>query len=558
MLRIWPKKRRVQEIEPDEIFLDSSNMPQFDTEHFEGRMEQPLGLRGLWLATACVILLFSFYGMRAFNLMVVHGSTYAKQAAENQLSESLVLAERGIIYDRTGLELAFNAPQATSSVIRERRYAPLRGIAHVVGYVKPPAKDASGFYYRESFEGIDGAELVFDKELRGENGRVLTEMNARGEIVSQSSVDLPQNGSAMHLSVDAGVSQAFYDAIAARASASNFQGGAGVIMNVKTGEIIALVSYPEYSPQDVSLGKRDVLVALNEDERLPFLDRAVDGLYAPGSIVKPIVAAAALEEGIIDEHTEILSTGALSIPNPYDRTKPTIFRDWKAHGNTDMREAIAVSSDVYFYVVGGGFEGQRGLGIANLEKYFRLFGYGSDAGLRGFSSKTGSIPSVAWKEENFPGDPWRVGNTYHTAIGQYGLQITPLQAARAVSALANGGRLMRPTLIASSTLASQSIPVGESALQVVREGMRKAVEGGTAAAVNLPFVQVAAKTGTAQVGSQNEYMHSWMVGFFPYENPKYAFAVVLERAPAGTLMGAPAAMSQFFWWLNENAAQYLQ
>jgi penicillin-binding protein 2 len=224
----------------------------------------------------------------------------------------------------------------------------------------------------------------------------------------------------------------------------------------------------------------------------------------------------------------------------------------------DVRHAIAVSSDVYFYEVGGGFEGQKGLGIDNLDKYLRLFGFGSPSGLSGFDEPSGTIPTPEWKLKNFGGDPWRVGDTYHTAIGQYGVQVTPLQAARAVASIANGGFLVTPTLIASSTPERKDLGLSSHILDVVKEGMRLSVTEGTAAAVNLPYIKMGGKTGTAQVGVKNEYVNSWIVGFFPYDKPKYAFAIVLERAPAGTLFGAPAAAADFFAWMREHAPDYLR
>ncbi len=565
------RRRRTSAIEPDEIFLDSHNIPDFDKYQFEGRIERPIQKRSLFIAGTLIALLVAGYGVRAFNLMVINGTAYAKQAAENQLSEHVIISDRGLIVDRTGVELAFNDHASSSAPESDefamRMYAPYRGIAHAVGYVKPPQKDSQGFYYRDSYIGIDGVEAVFDPELKGKNGEMLTEVNARGEVVSQSTVRNPEEGKKITLSIDAKVTEALYDAIAARALQSKFKGGGAVILDVLTGEILALTSFPEYSSQTLSQGDATALKLLTDDVREPFLDRAVDGLYAPGSIVKPIVAAAALTEGVIDEHTKILSTGSITIPNPYNPSKPSIFKDWKAHGYVNMREAIAASSDVYFYEVGGGFQTQPGLGIERLAKYFRAFGFGEDPGLFGISDKTGTIPTPAWKEEMFDGDPWRVGDTYNTSIGQYGVQITPLQAARAIAAVANGGKLITPTLIAGFAAHSltgeatpkwSSVPVGEYSLQVAREGMHMAVEGGTAAAVNLPFVEVGAKTGTAQVGAKNEFMNSWMIGFFPYEHPRFAYAVVLERAPAGTLVGAPAAMSDFFWWMNAHAPQYLE
>lgn len=559
---MWRARRRRpgSEIAPDEIFLDASNLPAYDTEQFEGRMERPIGRQVLSVLSVVVALLFVLYAGRALDLMFVHGVAYAEQASQNQLYEDLIFADRGAIVDRTGIKLAYNvrAASTTEADYALRAYSDYRGIAHVVGYVKPPAKDSSGVYYRSAYTGVDGVEGVFDGVLAGQNGRILTETDARGEVVSQSAERPPVAGATLTLSLDAEVTEGFYDAIAARAEESGFQGGAGVIMDVNTGEILALTNYPEYSSQALAEGDATVLTALNADPRRPFLDRAVNGLYAPGSIVKPFVAVAALTEGVIDEQTKILSTGSISVPNPYDPEHPSIFKDWRAHGWVDMRQAIAVSSDVYFYEVGGGFENQPGLGIERLERWFRTFGFGQDVGLAGFSNQEGTIPSPAWKEATFPGDPWRIGNTYHTAIGQYGMQVTPLQAARATAALVNGGRLLTPTLIASSTAKWQSVFTPSAAMQVVREGMRLGVTDGISGAVSVPFVSVAAKTGTAQVGAHNEYINSWLIGFFPYEHPRYAFAVVFERAAAGTGLGAPAAMNVFLYWLQQNAPQYLE
>jgi penicillin-binding protein 2 len=352
------------------------------------------------------------------------------------------------------------------------------------------------------------------------------------------------------------VTQGLFDAIAARADASGFQGGSGVIMDIHTGEIIALTSYPEYSMQALSDGDKDSLAALMADKRQPFLNRAVNGLYSPGSIIKPFVGVAALTEGVIDENKQILSTGSISLPNPYDPAHPSVFKDWRPQGLVNVRQAIAVSSDVYFYEVGGGFQNQPGLGIDRIDQYLRLFGFGAPAGLLGFDEPAGTIPTPAWKLANFDNDPWRIGDTYHTAIGQYGVQVTPLQAARAVAALANGGMLMTPTIIASSTPQGVDLHLPAHNLDVAKEGMRMGVTQGIATAVNIPGLAVAAKTGTAQVGVHNEYINSWMVGFFPYDNPRYAYAIVLERGPASTLVGASAAASDFLRWMIANAPEY--
>ena len=558
MLGFRRKRRRTAEIEPDEIFADSTNLAEFDRDRFEGRLERPLGARSYALIAVFLAFLFGGYLLQAGSLELVRGRAYAEQARTNQLARSVIFADRGFIVDRTGRELATNVV-TEGAEYSVRSYAPFRGIAHVVGYAKPPAKDSGGNYFREHSIGIDGAEAAFDGTLAGENGLKLTETDAVGKVVSEATLLPPKHGEREVLSIDAEVTEGFYDALASVARESRFVGAAGVVMDVETGEVLAMVSYPEFSLATLADGAdREAISAYVDSPTRPFLDRATQGLYAPGSIVKPVVAAGALALGVISPEKEILSTGSMSVPNPYDPSRPSIFKDWRANGWTDAREAIAVSSDIYFYQVGGGFEGQRGMGIANLGKYLRLFGFGEVTGLLGFAESAGNIPSPEWKAATFPEDPtWRLGDTYNTAIGQYGTQVTPLQAARAAAGLATG-ELVVPTLIASSTTKKTPIPVPEKDIQVAREGMRMGVREGIATAVNKTYVAVAAKTGTAQVGARNEYMNSWMIGFFPYEKPRYAFAVVLDRAPAGTLVGASAAMSRFFDWMSVNAPEYLQ
>ena len=557
-IRRWrrPKKTHTT-IDPDEILIDSSNVSEFDTNQFEGRLEQPLSRKTFWFAGGVLTLLFVGLLFRIGNLNLAHGAQYAKQAEENKLEQKILFADRGVIEDRNGVALASNSRSSVDDDFAARVYDQLPGLGHVVGYVKAPAKDSSGVYFRGAFEGIDGAERAFNTQLAGTNGLTLTETDARGKVVAESVVSAPVPGAKITLSIDAKVTSALYNALATRAQESGYQGGAAVIMDVATGEILAMTSYPEYSSQAVSDGDSAALKALNANKQQPFLNRVTGGLYAPGSIVKPIVGAAALTEGVISPDKQILSTGSISLPNPYDKAHPSVFRDWRANGWVDVRHAIAYSSDVYFYEVGGGFQDQPGIGIDKIEKYFKLFGFGSDPGLIGFSEQDGNIPSIAWKAKTFPADPvWHIGDTYHTAIGQYGVQVTPLQEVREAAAIANGGTLLTPTLLASSTPQSTQIPIPASNFEIIREGMRLGVTDGIATAVKFDSLHVAAKTGTAQVGVHNEFVNSWMIGFFPYEHPRYAYAMVLERGPQHSTMGSPAAMGQFLSWLQQNAPQY--
>ncbi|MFH1308406.1 MAG: penicillin-binding transpeptidase domain-containing protein, partial [Patescibacteria group bacterium] len=341
-----------------------------------------------------------------------------------------------------------------------------------------------------------------------------------------------------------------------------FQGGAGVIMNINNGEILSLVSYPEYDSQVLTNGEdREKITQFLNDQRKPFLNRAISGLYAPGSIIKPLIAVAALNENVITPEKQILSTGSISIPNPYFPDKFSVFKDWKAHGWVDMRHALAISSDVYFYEVGGGFENQKGLGISKIEKYAKLFGFGGYTSIDLLGEKNGIVPNPELHKETNPEDPvWRVGDTYNASIGQGNFQVTPIQMAVLVSSIANNGKLLKPHLKKDSetVVLKDNSNIPQNYYQVVKEGMRMSVTEGTASALYIAPVKIAAKTGTAEVGGAKKYVNSWVIGFFPYENPKYAFAVVMEKGPYANLVGASAVMRQFFDWVSIYTPEYLK
>ncbi len=565
------KRIRVHAIAPDEIFLDSSNLPAHDAARFEGRVERPVARGVIALVAVAFGVVALGFSVRVFDLQVRNGSVYADVSKENTLEKSVVFATRGVIYDRTGREVAWNivAPGITaldlsraSSTFALRAYSSLPGLSHVLGFIQYPKADAQGRWWREEYAAVSGIERARDDLLAGTNGALVVERDARGRIQRENIVEPPRNGGSLTLSIDAEVQSTLYSLLWAHARAHGFHGGAAVIMDVRTGELLALTSFPEYDNQAFADGDVAAIRAASTDPATPLLDRAVGGLYAPGSIVKPLFAAAALKENIISPDTRIQSTGAISIPNPYDPEHPSIFRDWTVHGWVDMREAIAVSSDEYFYTIGGGYGSQPGLGIARLDEYARLFGLGAKTGIDLPGEAEGVIPTPEWKREVFgQDDPWRIGNTYHTTIGQYGFQVTPLQAVRFTAAIGNGGTLLTPQLVASTTSVSRSVGIPDSMLQVVRDGMRLAVTSdrrdATVKALHMPGISIAGKTGTAQIGTRNQYMNSWVIGFWPAERPHYAFAAVLEKAPAGTLSGAAPGMRPFFEWLVAAHPEYI-
>lgn len=553
--------RRYSDIDPDDIFMDSKNLPAFDVHQFEGRLEKPIPVRTFLVFGSVCLLICLIFLYRSWDLQIAQGAVYAEKSQNNSLDKKVIHSSRGIIYDRNGEELAWNASSISDDTFAERQYINLPGFGHLLGFVKYPAKDSSGFYYRENYDPQDGLELFLDSELRGENGSKITETDVSGQVISQSLVQRQEDGEAVNLSVDSRIQTKLYEKIAELADNAGFEGGSGVIMDVNTGEIIAMTSYPEYEPAVMASGSpAETIQDYYENANMPFLDRAISGLYAPGSIVKPFMAFAALEENIISPEKQIVSTGKLVIPNPYFPDKPSIFLDWKAHGAVDMRHAIAVSSDVYFYEIGGGFQDQKGLGIANIKEYLEKFGFGQTTGLGIPKESVGLIPDPAWKEKTF-GENWLLGDTYHTVIGQYGMQVTPMQVARGISAVANKGTLVTPTFIKQATSTS---PIGEKIggdpahYQIVQEGMRLSVSEGTSIGLSVPYVHIAGKTGTAELGTAKSYVNSWTAGFFPYEAPRYAYVIVMEKGPVKNLVGATSVMRQVADWMNVNTPEYFK
>ncbi len=553
-MRWWNKRRPDPEIAPDEIFLDASNSPDFNRERFEGRLEKPLPPSSFFLLASGLTILFIILIARSWDIEIINGAAYAAESAHNSLEVTTLFAPRGIITDVHGVVLAENVPNPSGSV---ERYYPVPSLSQVIGYVSYPKKDSSGVYYDLTETGVTALEAEYNDLLTGKNGQMLTETDALGHIRSEGTIIPAKEGGTLELSIDANLQKLFENAIASTASGKGFIAGAGVIMDVHTGAVLALVSYPSYDANVMaSGGPASVIAAYNTDPGHPFLDHAVQGVYAPGSIVKPFVASGALTDGVITPSTIIDDPGFLSLPDPYHPGKTFIYKGWKALGPVDVEKAIAWSSDVFFYTVGGGFGSQKGLGIDRLDYWYQQFGLGTTTGIDLPGEASGLVPTPAWKK-SILNEPWYLGDTYFTAIGQYSMQVTPIQMARATAAVANGGKLFTPTLIAGQKPSFTTVPVAASALAVVRDGMRQGVTSALAGAINLPYVSVAAKTGTAQTGTRNQYDNAWVEGFFPYEHPQYAFAVVLERGPSGAGEQAVNAMRELFDALHVENSPYV-
>lgn len=558
-------KRIKKDIALDEIFLDSKNLPNFNTQQFEGRLEKAIPKRSIFFLGSFFIFMALVFIGKLSGLQVIHGEAYYKKSENNTLAKQPIFADRGLIYDRKNTLLAWNTWDSKDTnrfSSPERSYIAESGFGLLLGYVSSPAKDSSGNYWQDAFIGKDGVEKSYNDKLTGQNGVRITETDVNGRVQSENTVSQPKAGTNLTLAIDARIEKQLYHSIASMATSVSFSGGAGVIMDIKTGELLALTSYPEYNPNTLSLGQdKKTISDYFSDKRKVFLNRAVSGLYTPGSIVKPFVAYGALAEDVISPFKQIFANGSISVPNPYFPDKKSIFKDHGSFGYVDMKKAIAVSSDVYFYEVGGGFQDQKGLGVANIDKYSQLFGIAQKTGVDLGGEKAGVIPTPEWKAKTFNGDIWRVGDTYNTSIGQYGFQVTPLQMARAVAGIAADGVIPTPHVLASDKSFESkkvTIPVDVEKMKVIRDAMRSVVTEGTGIALNLPSVKVAAKSGTAQVGLGNTNTNSWIVGFFPYDNPKYTFAVLMERGPKAASGNATQVMSEVIDYMSIYTPEYLK
>lgn len=559
--RFFKRKYRDYEIAPDEIFLDTANISNLDTQQFEGVIEKPISIKTLYfLGGFLIVVLIIFFG-KLFYLQIIEGENFLTRSEDNRLQSIPLFAERGVIYDRNNNEIAWNTESSDGeNPFLYRAYTERSGHGHVLGYVNYPQTDSSGNYWRFDVEGQAGIEKKYNELLAGENGARLLEVDALGKSLSNNTIDDAKNGKNITTTIDTYIQHYLYEGIRQQAEEYNFQGGAGSIMDIQTGELIAFTSYPEFDPYTLAEGSdAEKIQGFFNDPNKPFLNRVLSGLYSPGSIVKPFLGIGALHENLIDKNTQIISTGRIEVPNRFNPSNSSVFRDWRrsGHGITDIRHAISDSVNTFFYAIGGGWQDQKGLGIEKIEQYIRAFDISESTGIDFGNEAGGTIPTPDWKQENFADGTWRLGDTYITSIGQFGFQVTPIQMTRAIAALANNGTLLQPLLVKGQPIAKDvPIQIDREDYELIRKAMRDTVTKGTAQSINVDYIDMAAKTGTAQVGVDNEFYNSWIVGFFPVENPQYAYSLVMERGNTGDIGSAGKAMRNFMDGVQENYPEF--
>lgn len=428
-------------------------------------------------------------------------------------------------------------------------------LSHLLGYVgKVNEKDLveNSGYNPTDFIGKTGLELYYENILRGKSGKKQIEVDALGKEKSVLAKEDPVAGQNIVLSIDEDVQKMAEEIINKHLKANHKQRAMMIVMDPLNGGIISMVSLPAFNNNLFARGiSAEDYGALINDPNNPLFDRAIMGEYPSGSTIKPTIAAAALEEGIINKNTSFLSTGGL-------RVSSWFFPDWKAggHGWTNVTRAIAESINTFFYIIGGGYEDFQGLGVEKIAEYAKLFGFGSRLGIDLPNEANGFLPSKEWKEKT-KGEQWYIGDTYHLAIGQGDISVTPLQICAATAVFANGGTLYEPHLldrIESSTEPEKDYVIRKDFIKkenidIVRAGMRQTVVSGSGVKLqNLP-VTSAGKTGTAQWATDKD-PHAWFTGFAPYENPEIVVTVLVEEGVEGSRISLDIADEFMQWYFN--------
>lgn len=445
----------------------------------------------------------------------------------------------------------------------------LDSLSHILGYegkVSPKELEAyseKGYLLTDKI-GKVGLEASYEDYLRGIHGKKYWEVDALLRPQKILYEEEKVIGDDLILTIDLNYQKKLEEIVNEKLKEFNLTKGGAIVMNPNNGEILAMVSLPAYDNNDFALGiDSETYNKLLNDPDIPLYNRMVSGEYPPGSTFKLIVGAAALEEGIVDDNDYFMSTGGIKIDQWF-------FPDWKAggHGKTNIYKAIAESVNTFFYMVGGGDEEFTGLGVNRLARYADKFNLGRKLGIDLANEADGFVPSPSWKEE-VKGEPWYIGDTYHMAIGQGDMLVTPLQVAEYTAFFANGGKLLVPHLVRErhneqTNLHEKIDPVlirdniiSKENIEIMQSAMRQTVTDGSGKSLNYLDVTVAGKTGTAQWNLEKD-PHAWWTCYAPYENPEIVLTVFVEEGIDGTKTAVPIANDFCIGGaLTDNSKNYL-
>ncbi len=450
----------------------------------------------------------------------------------------------------------------------QREYVSPFIFSHILGYVgrmtEADLKERPDYFSTETI-GKSGLESEYENVLRTPPGKKEVEVDAYGTIGQTLRVVEPGDAHGLTLSIDADLQNFIYNRLSDALKQFKVSRAAAVALNPQNGQVLALVTLPSFDNNLMSQGiSQEKYSQLLQDSSQPLFNRAVSGQYAPGSTIKPFIGAAALQEGVATPKAIINDAGPLVLGG-------YTFPDWKIHGLVDIYRAIAESCDVYFYTVGGGYGDFKGLGVDRLEKYLKLFGFGSLMGIDLPNEKAGFIPGAEWKKE-VKGESWYIGDTYHMSIGQGDVIVTPLQMSVLTAAIANGGTVWQPQIVdkiidSEKNVVEEIKPRGRKIdfvsarnlditgfiskenLDIIRDAMRQTVTAGSAQYLKTLSVAAAGKTGTAQTTADKKN-NAWFTVFAPFDNPEIELTILIEEGVEGSTSAVPVARDVLQWYFN--------
>jgi len=448
-----------------------------------------------------------------------------------------------------------------------RSYLEKSGLAHVLGYIGKINEQEIDIHKDDGYNinsviGKDGIEFFYESALKGKDGKQEMEVDAFGKTKKILNEVKAISGSNVFLSIDFDLQQKLTENLAVAIKNSGTKaGGVAIALDPQSGEILAMVSLPDFDNNFFSAGiSQQAYDNYLVNQSRPLFNRAISGIYPPGSTFKPIVAIAALEEGLINEDKTFLSTGGVAV-------KSWFFPDWKygGHGRVNVISAIANSVNTFFYYIGGGYHDFIGLGVQKITDFARQFYLSKTLGIDLPGEAAGFLPSKDWKEKTKQ-ESWYIGDTYHLAIGQGDILVTPLQVASYTAFFANGGTLYQPHLLKEiinadglknehNSINNQEYVLAKNLasdenIDIIRRALRATVTSGSAQSLQSLPVAVAGKTGTAQVGADKE-SHAWFTGFAPYDSPRIVITILLENGGEGSAVAVPVFKEVVEWYFNE-------
>lgn len=468
--------------------------------------------------------------------------------------QALILISKS--YDFTGFTVNDNP-------IRDYKdpqiFAPVVGYTGKITQDELEGKTSLGYLFND-YIGKTGLEVEYEEYLRGVSGQKQTEIDASGNAQKILGELAAMPGDNIRLNIDYDLQKTIYDSLTKSIAKFHLPNrAAAVATNPKTGQVLALVSIPSFDNSQFARGiSQDEYAKLLNDPNHPLINRVISGLYPPGSTVKPMMAIAGLSENIVTPQTKILDDGLI-------RVGSFTFYGYRHEGLgvMDVYSAIAKSSDIYFYTVGGGRAGTNisGLGPDKIAEWLRKFNLGKQLGIDLPGEKSGLVPDTAWKKQA-RNEQWFLGDTYHYAIGQGDLLVTPLQVNSWTATIANGGTVYSPQILnevadRDGHVIKKNEPkvlsqnqFNPEYIKVVQDGMRKTTEpGGSAYSLHTVAVPVSGKTGSAQFDPKEpSRTHAWFTSYAPSDDPQIALTVLMEGAGEGSTYAVPVTHEVLDWF----------